>query len=98
MVSKSDRAKPLIRSLGESGITKAMLADMVHRGQIAVGATHPPMTLVHPETDAVVVFRDLFNAGLRFLLDPMFVETLRLHNMFLYQLTPNSIARLNLYF
>jgi hypothetical protein len=27
-----------------------------------------------------------------------FVETLRLHNMFLHQLTPNYIARLNLYF
>jgi hypothetical protein len=28
----------------------------------------------------------------------VFVETLQLHNMFLHQLTPNSIARLNLYF
>jgi hypothetical protein len=28
----------------------------------------------------------------------MFVETLWLHKMFLHQLTPNSIARLNLYF
>lgn len=28
----------------------------------------------------------------------MVVDTLRLYNMFLHQLTPNSIARLNLYF
>jgi hypothetical protein len=55
-------------------------------------------TLTHSEKDEVVVFWDLFTAGLWFPLDHVFVVTLHLHNMFLHQLMPNSIARLNLYF
>lgn len=51
-----------------------------------------------PELDEVVVFHDLFTAELLFPLDPIFVDTLRLHNMYLHQLTPNAVAHLNLYF
>jgi hypothetical protein len=71
-----------------------MIADMVHRGQIFAGQACAPKegeTSAHPEKDEVVVFHDLFTAGLHFPLDPVFMETLRLHNI------PNSIARLNLY-
>ncbi|RLM57967.1 putative retrotransposon protein [Panicum miliaceum] len=74
---------------------------MVHRVLVAAGATRAPKegeTSAHPEKDEVVVFHNVFTAGLRFPLDPMFMETLQSFDMFLYQLTPNSIARLNLYF
>ncbi|RLM54510.1 putative retrotransposon protein [Panicum miliaceum] len=101
MAPKVDRAKTPTRSLGLSGMTEAMIVDMVRQGQIAAGQARPPKegeTSAYPEKDEIVVFCDLFIAGLHFPLDSVFVETLRLHNIFLHQLRPSSIVRLNLYF
>jgi hypothetical protein len=96
MAPKANRAQPQIQSLRVSGVTEAVLADMFRRGQIAADKAHSPKdgeTSAHPEKDEVVVFHDIFTVGLHFPLDIVFVETLRLHNMFVHQLTPNSIAR-----
>jgi hypothetical protein len=74
---------------------------MVRRGQVVAGQARCPKTgetSAHSELDEVVVLRYLFTMGLRFPLDPMFVQTLRLHKMFLNKLMLYSIARLNLYF
>jgi hypothetical protein len=93
--------KPPTWFLGESGVTEAVFIEMVRRGQIAANQACPPKageTSAHLEKDEVIIFRDFFTAGLRFPFDPVVVDTLRLHNMFLHQLTPNSIACLNLYF
>ncbi|RLN41192.1 hypothetical protein C2845_PM01G00230 [Panicum miliaceum] len=73
---------------------------MVHRGYVAKALARAPgadEVVVRPEDDEVVVFRDLFTAGLRFPLDPCFVEILRSCGMFLHHQTPNSIARLSMY-
>ena len=45
----------------------------------------------------MIVFRDLFIAGLRMPLDPMVVDIFHLFKVYLHQMTPTSIVRLNLY-
>ncbi|RLN29272.1 hypothetical protein C2845_PM05G20230 [Panicum miliaceum] len=88
------------RSLGKSSITEESLRDMVRRGYIAAGAGRAPdpdEVVAHPEDDEIMVFHHLFTAGLRFPLDPIFVDTLRSCEMYLHHLTPNSIARLSMY-
>ena len=45
----------------------------------------------------MIVFRDLFTAGLRMPLDPVVVDIFRLFKVYLHQMTPTSIVRLNLY-
>ncbi|RLN12398.1 hypothetical protein C2845_PM09G13150 [Panicum miliaceum] len=95
---KADRLKT--RSLGNSLITEASLRDMIRRGYIIAGAARAPKpdeVMARPEDDEVVVFRDLFTAGLRFPLCPFFIDILRSCGMYLHQLTPNSIARLSMF-
>ncbi|RLN29321.1 hypothetical protein C2845_PM05G21890 [Panicum miliaceum] len=73
---------------------------MVRRGYVAEGFARAPSAdevVARPKGDEVIVFRDLFTAGLRFPLDPCFVEILWSCGMFLHHLTPNSIARLSMY-
>jgi hypothetical protein len=50
-----------------------------------------------PENDEVVVFRSFFRAGLRFPLNEMIGEVLENYEIYLHQLTPNSIVRLNVF-
>ena len=45
----------------------------------------------------MVVFRDFFTVGLRFPLDPVVVDILRLFTIYLHQMTPTSFVRLNLF-
>ena len=72
------------------GSSRLCLADVVRA---------PPMgeTVAHPYTDEVIVFRDLFTAGLRMPLDPVVVDIFCLFTVYLHQMTPTSIVRLNLY-
>jgi hypothetical protein len=50
-----------------------------------------------PEDDEVVVFRSFFRAGLRFPLNEMIGEVLENYEIYLHQLTPNTIVRLIVY-
>jgi hypothetical protein len=45
----------------------------------------------------VVVFKSFFKAGLRFLLHEMIGEVLDKYEIYLHQLTPNAIVRLNIF-
>ena len=45
----------------------------------------------------MVVFRDFFTVGLRFLLDPVVVDIFRLFTVYLKQMTPTFLIRLNLF-
>jgi hypothetical protein len=49
------------------------------------------------EDDEVVVFKSFFRARLRFLLYEMIGEVLKKFEIYLHQLTPNAIVRLNVY-
>lgn len=70
MVLKVDR--PKTRSLGKSMVTEAMLREMVRKGYLAEGAaqlSRDDEVLTRPDKDEVVVFCDLFQAGVCFPLD-----------------------------
>jgi hypothetical protein len=47
--------------------------------------------------DEVVVFKSFFRAGLRFPLNEMIGEVLKIFEIYLHQLTPNAIVRLSVY-
>jgi hypothetical protein len=50
-----------------------------------------------PKEDEVVVFKSFFRVGLRFPLYEMIGEVLKKFEIYLHQLTPNAIIRLNVY-
>ena len=78
----------------------SLLDDLARRGFISADDVRPPPTgetIAHPRADEVVVFRDLFTAGLQMPLDPVVVDIFRLFKVYLHQMTPTSIVRLNLY-
>jgi hypothetical protein len=54
-------------------------------------------TTLEPKNDEVVVFKSFFRAGLRFPLNEMIGEVLDNYEIYLHQLTPNAIVRLNVF-
>jgi hypothetical protein len=50
-----------------------------------------------PKDDEVVVFKSFFRAGLRFPLNEMIGEVLKIFEIYLHQLTPNAIVRLSIF-
>ena len=91
---------PTTTVLGLSKMTSSLLDDLARRGFVSandVRAPPPGEISAHPRDDEVVVFRDLFTAGLRMPLDPVVVDIFRLFRVYLHQMTPTSIMRLNLY-
>jgi hypothetical protein len=54
-------------------------------------------TTLVPKDDEVVVFKSFFRAGLRFPLNEMIGEVLKIFEIYLHQLTPNAIIRLNVF-
>jgi hypothetical protein len=50
-----------------------------------------------PENEEVVVFRSFFRAGLGFPLNEMIGEVLEKYEIYLHQLTPNTIVRLSVF-
>jgi hypothetical protein len=54
-------------------------------------------TTLEPKNDEVVVFKRFFKAELRFLLHEMIGEVLDNYEIYLHQLTPNAIVRLNIF-
>jgi len=66
---------------------------MESRRLIAAGdGRTPPQgeSTSHPEEDEIVVFKDSLITGLRFPTDPMLVDIIRLYNIYMHQLMPNS--------
>jgi hypothetical protein len=50
-----------------------------------------------PEENEVVVFRNFLKAGLRFPLSNFVVEVLKVFEVYLHQLTPESIIRMGIF-
>ena len=58
-------------------MTPSLLDDLARRGFVSAADVRTPPTgetVAHPRNDEVVVFRDLFTAGLRMPLDPVAVD------------------------
>jgi len=97
---KNQSGGPTTTVLGLSKMTPSLLDDLARRGFVSADDVRAPLmseTVAHPRTDEVIVFRDLFTAGLRMPLDPVVVDIFRLFKVYLHQMTPTSIVRLNLY-
>jgi hypothetical protein len=54
-------------------------------------------TIPEPNKDEVMVFKSFFRAGLRFPLNEMIGVVLKNFEIYLHQLTPNAIVRLNVF-
>ena len=101
MAPKRDQSKgPTTTVLGLSNMTPSLLDNLARQGFVSADSVRvPPMgeTVAHPRADEVIVFRNLFTAGLRMPLDSVVVDIFRLFKVYLHQMTPTSIMRLNLY-
>jgi hypothetical protein len=95
-------SKPSHLDFGKSNVSEADMAMMtklgyfreVDKGLIRFGREE---TIPKPENDEVVVFKSFFKAGLRFPLHGMIADVLENFEIYLHQLTPNAIVRLNMY-
>jgi len=101
MALKTDLSNgPTTTILGLSKMTPALLDDLVRRGFISADDVRAPPkgeTIAHPRSDKVVVFRDLFTAGLRMPLDAVVVDIFCLFRVYLHHMTSTLILWLSLY-
>ena len=90
MAPKRDQSKgPTITVLGLSKMTPSLLVDLARRGFVSADDVRAPPTgetIAHPRTDEVIVFSDLFTAGLRMPLDPVVVDIFCLFKVYLHQI------------
>jgi hypothetical protein len=94
--------KPSHLDFGKSTISEADMPMMIKLGYFEEAEKKlicfaGEVTAPTPENDEVVVFRSFFRAGLRFPLNEMIGEVLENYEIYLHQLTPNAIVRLNVY-
>ena len=78
---KNQSGGPTTIVLGLSKMTLSLIDDLARWGFVSADDVHAPLTgetVTHPRTDEVIVFRDLFTAGLRMPLDPVVVDIFRL--------------------
>jgi hypothetical protein len=83
-VSEDDM--PMMMKLGYFGEAKSKLVRFAGKE-----------TTPEPKKDEVVIFKSFFIAGLRFPLNEMIGEVLKNFEIYLHQLTPNSIIRLSVF-
>jgi hypothetical protein len=50
-----------------------------------------------PEEDEVIIYQSFFKAGLRFPLSKFVVEVLKIYQIFLHQITPEAIMRMEFF-
>jgi hypothetical protein len=50
-----------------------------------------------PEEDEVVIYRSFFKVGLRFPLSRFVVEVLKIYQIFLHKITPETIIRMRIF-
>jgi hypothetical protein len=77
---------PMMMKLGYFGDTESKLVQFAEKE-----------TIPEPKKDEVVVFKSFFRARLRFPLNEMIGVVLKNFEIYLHQLTPNAIVRLNIY-
>ena len=85
---------------GKSTIKENHLVNMrgrYFRDLSIVRADEGEKTCPHPEENEVVVYRSFLKAGLRFPLSSFVVEVLKIFEVYLHQLTPEAIIRLNIF-
>jgi hypothetical protein len=85
---------------GKSSIKQSHLDSMkgrYFRDMSIVRADAGEKTTPTPEENEVVIFRSFLKAGLRFPLSSFVVEVLKIFEIYLHQLTPESIIRMDIF-
>jgi hypothetical protein len=85
---------------GKSSIKQSHLDTMrgrYFRDMSIVRADDGEKTVPTPEENEVVIFRSFLKAGLRFPLSNFVVEVLKIFEVYLHQLTPESIIRMGIF-
>jgi hypothetical protein len=85
---------------GKSSIKQSHLDSMkgrYFRDMSIVRADAGEKTTPTPEENEVVIFRSFLKAGLRFPLSSFVVEVLKIFEIYLHQLTPESIIRMGIF-
>jgi hypothetical protein len=95
-------SKPSHLDFGKSTISEADSPKMVKLGYFSEAKKDlirfgGEETIPKPGKNEVVVFKSLFKAGFRFPLNKMIADVLKKFGIYLHQLTPNAIVRLNGY-
>jgi hypothetical protein len=95
-------SKPSHLDFGKSTVSEADMPIMIKLGYF--GEAEKKLvrfgreeTTPKPENNEVVVFRSFFKAGLRFPLHEMIADVLENFEVYLHQLTPNTIVRLSVF-
>jgi hypothetical protein len=92
--------RPSHAVFGKSSIKENHLVNMrgrYFRDLSVVRADEGEKTCPTPEENEVVVFRSFLKAGLRFPLSSIVVEVLKIFEIYLHQLTPEAIIRMNIF-
>jgi hypothetical protein len=92
--------RPSHAVFGKSSIKENHLVNMrgrYFRDLSVVRADEGEKTCPTPEENEVVVFRSFLKAGLRFPLSSFVVEVLKIFEIYLHQLTPEEIIRMNIF-
>jgi hypothetical protein len=92
--------RPSHTVFGKSSIKQSHLDTMrgrYFRDMSIVRADDGEKTVPTPEENEVVIFRSFLKAGLRFPLSSFVVEVLKIFEIYLHQLTPESIIRMGIF-
>jgi hypothetical protein len=92
--------RPSHAVFGKSSIKENHLVNMrgrYFRDLSVVRADEGEKTCPTPKENEVVVFRSFLKAGLRFPLSSFVVEVLKIFEIYLHQLTPEAIIRMNIF-
>jgi hypothetical protein len=91
--------RPSHSIFGKSTIKQSHLENM--RGRyfrgISIVRVGGDNNVPAPEENEVVIFRSFFKAGLRFPLSKFVVEVLKTYQIFLHEITPESIIRMGIF-
>jgi hypothetical protein len=96
------RSNPIPPSFvfGESKVTANLIREYEVAGFFLAGSGRAPLyeQVPTPEADKIVVFRDFFTCGLRFLCDPLLPAILDKFSVKIHQLSPNSFLEVSKFF
>jgi hypothetical protein len=96
-------SKPSHLDFGKSTVSKADMPMMTKLGYFGEAEKKLILfggeeTIPKLENDEVVVFKSFFKAGLRFPMHGMIADVLENFEIYLHQMTPNTIVRLSIFF
>jgi hypothetical protein len=92
--------RPSHAVFGKSAIRQSHLDNMrgrYFRDMSIVRADNGDMIVPIPEKNEVVIYRSFFKVGLRFPLSRFVVEVLKIYEIFLHQIIPEAIIRMDIF-